>query len=301
MIAGKGRRPVVEQRYQPAGRHVLSHHVLEQERQAKAVERRAQDLADIVEDQLSLDPHADLLAILFKLPGIEPAIGRKPCGDAVILRELPRRQRSDAAGHVVGGTDHDQARIRRDAHRHHVLVHLFAEAHAGIEAFRHDIGQRQIGKQLHSDVGIALQQRPELWPEHGVDRMLGGGDAKTAGRPLAKLPQRLQLLRDAAEGRTESRQQPFAGLRRGEAAGRAREKPHPEPFLEPPHDEAQRRLRCAKPGGGAGEAALLRHALEGHQVAEILPPHSLISDISSILLPGLIEINLLRYSRPVTR
>jgi hypothetical protein len=53
-------------------------------------------------------------------------------------------------------------------------------------------------------------------------------------------------------------------------ARRAGHEPHAEPLLEPPDRVAERGLRHAKPGRGAGEIALLREREQVHEVAQIL-------------------------------
>jgi hypothetical protein len=55
-----------------------------------SVECSIEDEIDGVEDQRSLDPHADIAATMFQTPAIQCAGGRKPQIDRTMIDQLRR-------------------------------------------------------------------------------------------------------------------------------------------------------------------------------------------------------------------
>ena len=122
---------------------------------------------------------------------------------------------------------HGHAHVRPDAHRDHVLGHLLAAAHAGVEALGDDVGQAVVDDDLDLDVGIVGQELGELGPQDRVGRMLDRGDPDGAGGLVAKFAQRRKLgldLLEAAGRRSGAAVRPPPSARRcawcGSAAGR---------------------------------------------------------------------------------
>ena len=142
MIAGEPRAPIIENLDEPPLGDGLRANVLRQVGQAVAVQRRGQDLGDAVEGELSVDANPDLLAVFCELPGVEAAVSRQAQVDAGVMRSDPAASQARAR---VSKHDGAATTIMRasgaDADRDHVLLHLLAEAHAGVETLRDDIGQ----------------------------------------------------------------------------------------------------------------------------------------------------------------
>src|SRR5437660_7473117 len=91
--------------------------------------------------------------------------------------------------------------------------------------------------------------------------------------PAAKLAQGRQFGFDSLVVRPYLREQAFTGFSRRDAARATREEPDAQSFLQSPNGMAERRLRHAKLGGCAGEAALTRHHDESQQVVEVYARH----------------------------
>ena len=91
-----------------------------------------------------------------------------------------------------------------------------------------------------------------------------------ASRLVPQLAQRIQFGIDLLEPRRHAVQQPLAGFRRRNAAGRAGQQPDADPSLQVTDGLTQRRLRDAEFRRGACEAALLGDRDKGCQVMEAL-------------------------------
>ncbi|WP_253185591.1 hypothetical protein [Burkholderia plantarii] len=95
----------------------------------------------MVEAHLALHAHAELLVAALEFPRMRAAVGRQAQVDAAMPGQVVGRGRHGAPRQLVGRARHRHPQIGRDAHGDHVLRHLIAEAHAGVEALRGDVGQ----------------------------------------------------------------------------------------------------------------------------------------------------------------
>lgn len=105
-------------------------------------------------------------------------------------------------------------------------------------------------------------------------RVLARGDADGARGLFAQLRERGQFRVDLVEPRPDGAQQALAGLGWRDAPRCAGQKPQAEPLLEGAHGVAQRGLRHAELGCGAGEAALARDCEKGDEIVDVGPGHS---------------------------
>ena len=140
----------------------------------------------VVEDKLTFHADFQLASVLSQLPGVDPAGGRQPQVDALVVGQVLRRVRLRVGCKIGGRSDHRHAQIRPDAQRDHILGDLLAEANAGIEPFGDDVGQAGIDRQFDMDVRVAGQERLQNGPEDAVGGVLGGGDADRACRLLTQ-------------------------------------------------------------------------------------------------------------------
>ena len=173
---------------------------------------------------------------------MEAAVSQQAQVDAGVMGQLPRRHRSGRGLETQrrGGDDH--AGVGRYADRDHVLLHLLAEAHAGVETLRNDIGQGGFRVQLDLDVGVVLEQLRQDGPEDRIDRVLARRDPEASRRLVPKFVQGREHGLDVADRRAERAEQTFARFSGRDAAGGAGQQTHAEPRLQPPHRIAQRRL-----------------------------------------------------------
>ena len=166
------------------------HLVLGQVGETEPGQNRVHPQRDGVEHQLAVDPDPQRASALLELPGVDPAIGRQSHIDAAMGHEVLRPRGLGVSCEIAGCADHRHAKIRPDAHRDHVLCHLFAEANAGVVTLRDDVGETVVDVHLHLDVGISRQQFCQRRPEDRDGRMFGRGDAEGAGRLVSQLGQR---------------------------------------------------------------------------------------------------------------
>src|SRR6266568_1525893 len=85
-------------------------------------------------------------------------------------------------GEIRRGADDGNPDVRPDPDCDHVLFDDVAEADAGVDPVRDDVGQVVVDDHIHLDVGM---RRKESWQHrhhHGRDRVLGRRDADGAGR-----------------------------------------------------------------------------------------------------------------------
>jgi hypothetical protein len=200
------------------------------------------------------------------------------------LRPLGLRPRSE----IRRSPDDCAAHVRPDAHRDHVLRHLLAAAHAGVETLCDDIGQAIVDDDLEFDVRILPRQLREFRPEDCVGRVVCGGDPNGAGGLLPKFAQSLEPGLDLLEPRADGVEQAFARLRRRDAARGAGQQPKAEPFLEATNGVAERRLRHAELRCGLRKTALLPDGQEGQQVIQLSAVHLWHQLISPFELYGII-------------
>ena len=148
-------------------------------------------------------------------------------------RQVLRRLRPAAPFEIGGGADHGHAQVRPDPHRDHVLGHLLADAHAGVVALGHDVGEAIVDNQLHLDVGIvaadsfasAGHRIASAACSPAVMRMVPAGLSRSALSAD-------ELGIDLVKARADAAQQPFAGVRRRHAAGGAGQQPQAQPLLQ---------------------------------------------------------------------
>ena len=165
------------------------------------------------------------------------------------------------------------AHVRPDTHRDHVLRHLLAAAHTGVETLGDDIGQAIVDDDLDFDVRILPQQLREFRPEDRVGGIVCGRDPNGAGGLLPKFAQSLEPGLDLLEPRADGVKQAFARLRWRDAACGAGQQPKAEPFLEAANGVAERRLRHAQLRCGPRETAFVPDGQEGQQVIQIAALH----------------------------
>lgn len=232
MIARKRRAPVGEHADQPAVGDLALHEIFRDVGEAKPSQHSVHPQQAGVEHELAVDAHLHDVAALLELPGIDPAVGRQAEVDATVLGEILRLFRLAARGEIGGRADYGHPHLRPDPHRdHHVPGDLFAEAHAGVVALSDDVGEAIIDDELDLDVGTARQELCQRRPKDRLRRMLARGDAHRAGRRLTQCGERRQFGVDLVKARPDRAEQPFAGLRRRDAAGGAGEKPQAQPLL----------------------------------------------------------------------
>ena len=139
---------------------------------------------------------------------------------------------SGRAAEIRRRADDSHAQVGSDAHRDHVLGHLFAAAHARVVAFRDNVAQAVVDDDLDLDVWIRGQQLRELRQKDRVGRVFGRGDADDAGGLLTQIAHGREFCIDLLKARANALKQALAGLRRRDAAGGAGEQPHAEARLE---------------------------------------------------------------------
>ncbi len=159
-----------------------------------------------------------------------------------MLDQFLRLLRLPSASEIGRSPDHCHARIGSDAHSDHVLCHLLAISHAGIETLGDDIGQAVVADDLDLDVRIRTQKRCKLRQENGVGRIFGSRDADRAGRLFPKLAHGREFGLDLLEPRTHIAQQALAGCRRRNAPRGARQQAQLQTRLELLDGVAQRGL-----------------------------------------------------------
>ena len=85
------------------------------------------------------DVRMDALAAPLELPRQQPAVGRQAQAEAIVRGEILRSTGSRMAYEVVRACDHNQAHVRRYAHRDHVFGHIPAQRgplHRSIAEYR---------------------------------------------------------------------------------------------------------------------------------------------------------------------
>jgi hypothetical protein len=101
---------------------------------------------------------------------------------------------------------------------------LFAETDASVVTLSHDIGQAVFEDELDLNVRIFRKKRNQGRPEDRIGRVLSSRDAQGACGLLTQFAQRGKPGIDLVEQRTHGAEQAFAGLRRRDAAGSARQR-----------------------------------------------------------------------------
>ncbi|MCY1531882.1 hypothetical protein D9M68_671220 [compost metagenome] len=210
---------------------MLRHHVLEHIGQPHTLQRRANHQADIAEGQRAVHIYLQLHAAALELPAVQVAAGEAvaDAGQAVEVLGFLRLRMVLEKGRR---RDHHRAQIGADGQGHHVGLQPLAEAHAGIEAGRHNIHQRVIGGDLDGDVGVGLEETLDQGQQHQLRRRTPGVDAQGARRRVAELIEVLQRVVDIAEGRFDPRMESFAGFGQGHATGGAVEQAHPQALFQ---------------------------------------------------------------------
>ncbi|MNI28003.1 hypothetical protein D3C73_817640 [compost metagenome] len=120
---------------------------------------------------------------------------------------------------ISGGGDGDQAHIRCDTHRNHILGDLFTQTNSGIKTAADDIGQGVIQGDLDIDIRVVRQKCLQHRPQHRVDGMFAGGDADVARRTCPHFTQGIQFTFNLGKTRTDAVEQSLTGFGRSHAAG----------------------------------------------------------------------------------
>ncbi|PII57943.1 hypothetical protein BMF90_07100 [Serratia sp. OLHL2] len=102
---------------------------------------------------MPLHPHFDLTAIAGKFPGVQPAEGWQTHVNAAMV--LQRLWRSGAAvtGEIGRGGGGHHAHVGPDAHRGHILRHLFPQPDADV-----DVGQTIVDGDFYVDVRVIYEE-----------------------------------------------------------------------------------------------------------------------------------------------
>src|SRR5690349_15523906 len=90
VISGKGGAPVVQHLRQPAALEMRSYGVLRKIGHAETRQRRFENLAAVVEHELSIHAHVDFPSAALELPGVDASVSRQSQVDAVVLGEIRR-------------------------------------------------------------------------------------------------------------------------------------------------------------------------------------------------------------------
>ncbi len=97
--------------------------------------------------------------------------------------------RLSVPGEITRGADNGHPHVRGNPHRNHILRHLFAQAHPGIETPVDDVRQTVIHRHFHIDIRVlkhkGFQHRPQD-RSHGV---LSGSNTDIACRFVAHVAQ----------------------------------------------------------------------------------------------------------------
>jgi len=112
--------------------------------------------------------------------------------------------------------------------------------------------------------------------------MFGGRDADRSRRFLPKRGERVELRIDLLEGRAQGPKQSFTGFGRRHTARRSTEQSQAKPAFQASNGMAERGLRDAEFGCGAGKTQLIGDGHKGRQIGEMLAFHSCIHFIGSI-------------------
>src|SRR4051794_24028191 len=81
----------------------------------------ADDHADVVEGELSLDAHPHLAAVLLQLPGIKTTGTQQTQVDALMFGQVLRSAENRPRLEICGRADHRHAQVWADPCRDHVL------------------------------------------------------------------------------------------------------------------------------------------------------------------------------------
>ena len=139
----------------------------------------------------------------------------------------------------------------------------------GVVLRRHDVREADVDHHFDFDVRIGRQDLAHCRHEDRFSGVLRRGDPDRPGRLLAEFAQGPELDVHLVEFGPDLQQQPLAGLRRRDAAGRAVQQPDAQPLLQVLDDLTEGRLSDREPCRRPGEAALSRHRQEGEQVARV--------------------------------
>lgn len=90
-------------------------------------------------------------------------------------RQVVRRSRRRVLGEIGRRSDNGAAHVGRDTDGDHVLFDDAAEANAGVETARHDVGQVIIGDDLDPHLRVRGQEGRKDRHENGHDSVLALG------------------------------------------------------------------------------------------------------------------------------
>jgi hypothetical protein len=175
VVSGPGRAPVLEHVNQATLCNVVRHDIGGHIRNTEAGAGRGDHLRDPAENELSVHPDLNLAPALFEFPRIKSAIGREPQIDATVRSQILRFQWGRMPGEIRFRTDGCEGSVWADTQPDHVFADLLAPAHARVVAFGHDIRKSVIGDELDLDVRVLPQQRRQLRPKNGFNRVLASG------------------------------------------------------------------------------------------------------------------------------
>ena len=273
MVAGERRAPVVQDADQPTIADEGRDMVVRDAGEAEAGHRRLEHHAHVVEHQPAFNPHVEVAPVAAELPGVEAAGGHQPQVDAVVVRQLVGGCGPAVRGEVGGRSNNGHAQVRSDANGHHVLGHLLAQPHPGVEPARDDVGQALIYRDLDLDIRVRLQEARDRGPEDRFGGVLAAGDPDRPGGAVAQLTEGGQARVDVVERGAHGLHQALARFGGSDAAGGAGQQAHAQPLFQPPDSVTEGRLRRPELGGRAGEAALVGHREQDGQVGQVFAAH----------------------------
>lgn len=190
-----------------------------------------------------------------------------------MFAQLLRRGRPATRCEVSWRAHDRHAQLTAHRNRDHVFLERFSQSNGGVEPSGHDVGERRLDQDFDDDVRIA---RDESRQPGGGDHLGGGsrcGDPDIP-RGSAGNPSRiLHCARDLLDRGAQTRKQPLARMRGGNAPSAPRQQLDMQPLLEPPDRMAERRRGYAEARGRPREASFLRDDVERPEAASVFPFH----------------------------
>ena len=271
-VAGEGRTPIPEHLDEAALGDERSESLFDGGANADALEDRADDEVRVVEGDGTLRVDGEGLAAFFKFPSID-SIFKAKANAGMVFQIL--RSAGDFARLKVGGrADDGETHVAGNAHGNHVALDELSDLDAGVVLAGDEVDGAVRGCDFENDLGVVGSELRE--PRHQDHAGGGAGDdeAQATGGVLAAATGFGEGVLDAFESRSEIREQGCPGGGGSDAASGASEQLEADAALEGAQSVAERGLRDAKAGSGAGEAAFFRNDGEGGKVSEVVSPHS---------------------------
>lgn len=248
-------QPVLEQVDHPGARH---------RRIDRQVHRRPQ-----ADDQRTIHLHRDGLAVAFKRPRRHRAAG-ETAAQAQVLAQVLRMPRLSMPGQIPrrGGRRHPLA-PRPDRDGHHVLVHAFLVADAGIAARLQQLDKTIVDDDLQPDLRILRQERRHDARQHQPGRRQRHIQPQPARRPVTETVGHVQRRLDRVQRGRQLLQQALPGRRGRHAARGAVQQPQAQPGFQPAHRFAQLRRAGPRLARRAAKAPMRGHRHKGADVLKV--------------------------------